>query len=217
MSTSMIESITVGWLETNCYLVIDKSTKESIVIDPGSDATAIINAINRLEIKILAIINTHGHGDHIAANSDINQVFHCPIWIHRDDADMLNNPVKNLSSQFGLSVNSISADRQLMDNEIIEFGRSRMRVIHSPGHSPGSICLLGDEWLISGDTLFYQSIGRTDLLGGNYQMIIESIKQKLFILDDKLTVYPGHGPFTTIEEEKINNLYVGPGVKNEHN
>ncbi|MFH1854032.1 MAG: MBL fold metallo-hydrolase [Candidatus Omnitrophota bacterium] len=200
----IIKKITVGPMETNCYIAGDESTREAVVIDPGGDYNKIKKIIGREGLKPIAIINTHGHGDHIIANDE----FGLPVWIHRQDADFLGDPSKNLSAEFGLMFRANPAKRLLERGDTLTVGKYSLEVIHTPGHTPGSICLKGDGIIFSGDTLFYEGIGRTDFSYGSQEDILKSIKEKLFTLEDRYVVYPGHGPSTTIGHEKTRNPYI---------
>ncbi|MFH1479562.1 MAG: MBL fold metallo-hydrolase [Candidatus Omnitrophota bacterium] len=196
----LIKKIVVGAIETNCYIAGDEDTKEVFIIDPGGDYKKIKELIDKNSLKPKAIINTHGHGDHILANKDLK----LPIWIHRDDADFLSDPSKNMSLMMGGFLSAGHASRLLGEGDILKIGKYSLEVIHTPGHTPGCICLKGDKVLFSGDTLFCNGIGRTDFPYGSYEDIVASIKNNLFKLDDDLVVYPGHGPSTTIGREKEN-------------
>lgn len=196
----IIRKIVVGIMEANCYIVGDESTKEAFIIDPGGDCKEIKKVVDHEHLKPKAIINTHGHGDHIMADGE----FGLPIWIHRLDADFLEDPSKNLSGTFGLMFKTGPAKRLLEHGDLLNLGKYNIEVIHTPGHTPGSICLKDDSVVFTGDTLFYEGIGRTDFIYGSEDDIMRSIKEKLFILDDYI-VYPGHGPSTTISHEKRHN------------
>nr|MBU1327801.1 MBL fold metallo-hydrolase [Candidatus Omnitrophota bacterium] len=200
----LIKKIVVGPLESNCYLVGDEHTKEIFVIDPGGDYKEIKSVIDKYSLKPKAVINTHGHGDHIGANKE----FSIPVWIHRLDADFLMDPSKNLSGAFGFLLKTKSASRLLEDGDMLDIGKYNLEVIHTPGHTPGSICLKGAGVILTGDTLFCQGIGRTDFTYGSEEDITSSIKEKLFTLDDDYVIYPGHGPSSTIGNEKINNPFI---------
>jgi glyoxylase-like metal-dependent hydrolase (beta-lactamase superfamily II) len=199
-----IKTVVAGMMEANCYIVGDESTKEVFIIDPGGDYKKIKKIIDANGFVPKAVINTHGHGDHIGADGD----FDLPIWIHRLDADFLQDPSRNLSGAFGFLLKTKPAERLLEEGDILNIGRYTLEVIHTPGHTPGSICLKGDSAIFTGDTLFCEGIGRTDFEYGSQDAIIRSIKDKLFILDDSYVVYPGHGPSTTIGNEKANNPFI---------
>jgi len=199
-----IKKIVVGLLESNCYLAGDEDTKEIYVIDPGGDYKKINSAIVEYGLKPKAVINTHGHGDHIGANNE----FGIPVWIHRLDADFLTDPSKNLSGAFGFFLETKAASRLLKDGDILGIGRHNLEVIHTPGHTPGSICLKARGVIFTGDTLFCKGVGRTDFAYGSQKDIMSSIKEKLFTLDDDYVIYPGHGPSSTMGNEKMNNLFI---------
>jgi glyoxylase-like metal-dependent hydrolase (beta-lactamase superfamily II) len=190
----LIKTIQVGELQTNCYIVADKDKHQGIIVDPGADADIIKKEISILSVSISAIINTHGHIDHTGANSG----FDYPVWIHRLDADCLTDSNLNLSYFLGLSLKSKRPSRLLEDGDIIDVGSIAFRCIHTPGHTPGSICLYTEGCLFSGDTLFHLGVGRTDLPGGSQERLEDSIRNKILVLPKNTIVYPGHGISTTI-------------------
>ena len=192
---------------TNTYLLWDETSKEAMIIDPANQSRALLEAIKDLNLKF--IVNTHGHGDHIGGNKFLKENTKAQLAIHELDAPMLVDPNKNLSTHWGANLVCPEADIQVKDGDFLELGEKQVKVIHTPGHSRGGICLLVEDLLFCGDTLFAESIGRTDLPGGDYSTIIRSIKEKLFILNDKTKVLPGHGPETTIGYEKVNNPFAG--------
>ena len=201
----MIKKIVVGGLETNCYIFADLDSKEAAVIDPGSDGDDNIKLeIEKNELKLKCIIKTHGHGDHISSN----RKFKAPVYIHRLDADFLEDSELNMSASFGFAIKSPPASRLLEDGDIIEIGSLKLKVIHTPGHTPGSISLLSDGIVFTGDTLFMGGVGRTDLAYGSDEQLINSIKYKLLTLDEKTVIYPGHGPSSTIGKEKRENSFI---------
>ena len=199
--------IPAGIYAANCYLVYDEDTKEGIVIDPGGDADDIINKIEELGLDIKYIVLTHGHGDHIAGVEDLKKYTNAKVAIHKDDAPMVRNGEKNLSSRMAMGTVEIEPDILLDEDDVIEFGKLSGKVIHTPGHTPGGISLKIEDSLFTGDTLFAGSIGRTDFEGSSYDSIINSIKTKLIVFPDETRVYPGHGPSTSIKMEKRNNPF----------
>jgi len=204
-----IRTLIVGPIETNCYIVYCPRTKEGVVIDPGDEGEKIVDAINNLGIKIKYVINTHGHHDHIKANKDVKQATGAEILIHASDATMLTDSSKNLSHYMGEIVSELAADKELNDGDVINFGTISLKVLHTPGHTPGCISLLSttEKICFTGDTLFNGSVGRTDLPGGNYKTLMNSLRGKLINLSNEVTIYPGHGPHSTIGEEKAINPY----------
>jgi len=203
---------TVGTLYTNCYVVGCNETKEALIIDPGFDtelvAKRILREADQLELQIKYIVNTHGHPDHIAGNGIVKKLTSAPILIHEYDAPMLTKATENLTILSGLRTVSLPpADQMLHDGDIVQVGDVALRVLHTPGHSRGSISLVGADAVFTGDTLFAGSIGRYDLPGASYEEIMLSIK-KLATLPDRMRVYPGHGPTSTIGEEKRHNPFL---------
>jgi glyoxylase-like metal-dependent hydrolase (beta-lactamase superfamily II) len=210
----IIERIVVGPLQTNCYIVADEATREGIVIDPGGDGKLILETVQRLEVDVKLIVNTHGHFDHIMANGEVMQGTDAPLAIHSDDAGMLLNPLRSFALLVGKIRPSPSATVFLKQGDALELGNRTLHVLHTPGHSPGSISLLctDEKAVFSGDVLFNQGIGRTDFPGGSYQVLVQSIRDKLFPLPDDTVVYPGHGPQTTIGFERTHNPFVSQEV-----
>ncbi len=198
----------VGHLGTNCYIIYCEQTLKAAVIDPGGSAEAIMAEINKANLNVEYIINTHGHADHIASNDAIKQATGAKVLIHHDDAGMLTSAERNLSVYIGGGFVSSPADRLLSHNDTITIGNIELKVLHTPGHTPGGICLLSETLVIAGDTLFAESIGRTDFPGGSYSQLIKSIKENLLVLSDNVKVLPGHGPETTIGWERKHNSFV---------
>jgi hydroxyacylglutathione hydrolase len=199
------KEIIVGALETNCYLVYCEETKECAVVDPGAEPERIFPEIAEDALKPIAIINTHGHIDHTGANRDIKDHYGAPIYIHAGDNAMLGKIQQLELSLFLGAKDSPPADHFMNDGDEIKIGNSSLRVLHTPGHSPGSVSLLGDGFLLSGDTLFMEGVGRTDLPGGSQKQLEESIREKIMTLPDDTVVLPGHGPQTTVGQERVNN------------
>ncbi len=194
--------------QTNTWLVYDDESGDALLFDPAAIGTEPLQFIKEHNLKVHAIVITHGHGDHIGGLAYFKKHLDAPILIHEADADMLTDNKKNLSEYIGMPLELPSADRKLKDGDTITFGAHEGKVLHTPGHTKGSIGILIDKFLISGDTLFEMSIGRTDFPGGSYEEIMHSIKTKFFTLDEDTIVYPGHGPRTSIGMEKLNNPFV---------
>lgn len=189
---------------TNCYIIVDEETKETIVIDPGGEPDKIKEMLNILSAKLKYIILTHCHGDHIGAVISTKKDFGGKILIHRTESENLNNPNITLSPYIGMEPIELEADSRLDDNDLIHIGNLEFKVIHTPGHTAGGICLYSEKYkmLFSGDTLFRGTWGRTDLPTGSMINIMDSIVKKLLILPEDTIVYPGHGKLTMIREEK---------------
>ena len=185
---------TVGWLSTNCYVVGCEETKEAAVIDPGleseAEAEEILDFIKQNGFHVKYIINTHGHPDHVSGNNFMKEATGASILIHESNSER------------------VQADRKLRDGDVIHVGNYKLVVLHTPGHTPDGICLLGDNVVFTGDTLFAGSIGRTDFPGGSFQELMQSIKTKLLPLPDSFKVYPGHESSTTIGDEKKHNPFL---------
>jgi glyoxylase-like metal-dependent hydrolase (beta-lactamase superfamily II) len=198
----------VGPLQTNCYIVGCEETKEGAIIDPGGDAKRILAEVERLGLKIKYVINTHGHFDHTLANKEVVKATGAPLAIHSADASMLTQG--GGARFFGIiGKASPPADVILDEGQVLTLGQIELQVLHTPGHSPGSICLYSEDEgvLFDGDVLFNMGMGRYDLPGGSYSVLMESI-QRLLALPDETTVYPGHGPATTIGRERRGNPFL---------
>lgn len=209
--TMIFETIVVGELGVNCYLLADSKTKEGIVIDPGAEPERILLAVKNSGIKVLTVLNTHGHFDHIGGNRRVAETTGSKLMINKEDEPFLSL-ASSSAKMYGLKADdSPVPSSYLAEGDLIRFGSHELRVIHIPGHSPGGSCfyLEKDGILISGDSLFDRSIGRTDLPGGSQTLLVGSIRSKLLTLPEDTKVFPGHGPATTIGLEKKHNPYLG--------
>ncbi len=198
----------LGQLGANFYMVTDESTNEMFVVDPGDCADIVKELINNADATLKYIILTHAHTDHIGALDEVKKAFDVPIVIHRDDADGLNDGDLNLCPAFGEKSPSSKADICVTDGDTLSVGKSTIRFLHTPGHTPGSMCILFDDKLISGDTIFYNSIGRTDFPGGSFESLVSSVKDKIYTLNPDTIIYPGHGETTTVGYEIMYNPFI---------
>ena len=204
----LVRKLVVGDLQTNCYVLADEKSKEGLVIDPGGDCGDIEEVIEKEGLNIKYIILTHGHADHIAALSSLKEKTNAQILIHAADSDMLLEPTYNLSFFTGENLICPKADKFFDDGDKIKIGSLELEVLHTPGHSPGGVSLFTDKMIFTGDTLFCEGIGRSDLPGASHNGLLHSIKTKILAKPDDTVVYPGHGPETTIGEEKENNPWI---------
>jgi len=203
-----LKHLQVGHLGTNCYIIADEKSKIAAIIDPGGDANEIINTVTKAKLIVKYIILTHGHGDHIAALKEVKEATDAKIAIHELDAHMLYSPESNLSTLLGNGFTQPSADIKLIGNEEFNLGDLTLKIIHTPGHTPGGISIQVDNVVFTGDTLFEGSIGRTDFPGGSFDKLINSIKDNLLILEDDTKIFPGHGEPSTIGYEKNMNPFL---------
>ncbi len=207
----ILKELAVGMFASNCFIVGSETTKEGIIIDPGADADAILNAVNGLGLTIGLIVATHNHVDHVGALRQVKEATGADYAVHEADVEGMTPAMfgRMLGVVMGGSFKSPPGpDRVLRDGDVIEVSDLKLTVLHTPGHTPGGISLLGDGVLFSGDTLFNFGIGRTDMSGGDYATLINSIVTKLMVLPDDTIVYPGHGPATTIGAERKRNPFL---------
>ena len=200
--------LVVGPLQVNCFILADEKTKEAVVIDPGDDAQEILKIIRDKGFKVKYIVITHGHFDHVGANKALKDATGAELLIHEGDAPVMASASQH-SQAFGMNTQSSPrADRYVKHGDIITAGEVSLKVLHTPGHSPGGISLLDQGMVFTGDSLFAGSIGRTDLPGGDLMTLIRSIKTNLMTLPDDTKVFCGHGPATTIGEERRENPFL---------
>ena len=204
----IIKGLAVGPIMANCYIVGCENTREAVVIDPGEDVDRILATLEQEDLSIKCILNTHGHFDHVGGNRQLKAATGAQLLIHQSDASMLGM-ISATASSFRMALeDSPPPDAYLEDGMAIAFGTISLQVISTPGHSPGGVSFYSDGVVFVGDTLFAGSIGRTDFPGGSFETLRQSIQERLFPLGDDVTVYTGHGPPTTIGQEKRFNPFV---------
>lgn len=204
-----VETFVVRYTATNCYLIYSKQDGEGLIVDPGDVSKELWHMVEKLKFKIKYIVNTHGHIDHTGGNDWYREKTGAPLLVHELDRDFYANPDLNLSTYSKPCVLK-QADRMLQDGDMIRIGKEELKVLHTPGHTPGSICLLSKTILFSGDTLFAGSIGRTDFPLGSYEELMNSLKTKIMTLQGNLAVYPGHGPSSHLDLERRTNPFLIP-------
>jgi glyoxylase-like metal-dependent hydrolase (beta-lactamase superfamily II) len=207
-----IHTLVVGQLQTNCHVITSRS--EAIIVDPGDEPERILMFIKDMNTTPTRIVATHTHFDHVLGVDGVRKGTKTPFLIHPDDLPMLQSMQSRVRQFMGFEVPPPpKVDGYIKDGDLLRLGDETIRVLHTPGHSPGSISLSGNGYVLTGDSLFNQSIGRTDLPGGDLKVLMHSIRDRLFKLDDDTTVYPGHGPETTIGDEKLANPLVGKAAR----
>lgn len=208
MSNIILKQFVLGALENNNFLLIDNFSKEAVLIDGSSYSDEIEKALQEHDATLKYLLLTHGHFDHILGVSEIKEKFGCKVLINKEDEVLLNS-VNSYVAQFGIgNVEVPKIDEYVEDNQVIKLGEHEIKVITTPGHTLGGVCYLVEDMLFSGDTLFYECVGRTDLPGGSFEQLVKNIKEKLFTLDKHIKVYPGHGYTSTIGHEIVNNQFL---------
>jgi glyoxylase-like metal-dependent hydrolase (beta-lactamase superfamily II) len=210
-------SLAVGPVGCTCSVVVCPVTREALIVDPGGDAGRILALLPKLEARVVGIVHTHGHFDHILGTREVAAATGAPVAIHGDDWELYQGLVDQARYFDLVAENPPDPSQILAGGEMLSFGQLQARVLHTPGHTPGSVCLFIEApgaapLLLAGDTLFEGGVGRTDFPGGSFEQILHSIRDTLFVLPDETVVVPGHGPETTIGEERENNPYVGRRV-----
>ena len=206
----IVKMLVVGPFASNCYIVGSSSTKQGMIIDPGAEAGNILRTVQQLGLSISLIVITHAHMDHIDALRAVKEKTDAQFAIHEAEKDLLAAAPMRMLIPLGLtpSKSPPQPDRLLKDGDLVDVSDLHFEVLHTPGHSPGGICLSGRGVVFSGDTLFNFGIGRTDFAGGSYELLMKSIREKLMVLPDETIVYPGHGPSTTIGDERRGNPFL---------
>lgn len=204
----ILESLPTGPLQVNCYIIGCETTRDAAVIDPGGDVDQILDLVQKLDLQVKLIINTHGHFDHVGGNRRLIEKTGAELLLHEADLPLLGLAAQHAAG-YGLSTEqSPEPDRLMKAGDLIRLGELELRVLETPGHTPGGVCLYVDDQVIVGDTLFAGSIGRTDLPGGDHQQLLDSIHKNLLTLPDETVAHPGHGPATTIGRERRYNPFL---------
>lgn len=205
----IIKRMPLGCYGANSYILTCEESKESVVVDPGGESEDTIKALTEENLDLKYIVLTHGHGDHIGGVLDLREKYNVPVLIHLNDEELINDSEKNLSVMLPMKDTSFKSDKNVTDGDIIHFGNIELEVIHTPGHSQGCICLKSGNDILTGDTLFKGSIGRTDLYGSSTQEdLVDSVNRKIMIYGDDVNLHPGHGAESLVGFERANNPFL---------
>ncbi|MBU8933790.1 MAG: MBL fold metallo-hydrolase [candidate division Zixibacteria bacterium] len=209
-----LQTLVVGMFEVNCFLYWDEDTGDGVIIDPGDEAQRIIEAVDQAGFTPKAILLTHGHGDHIVALTEVKEKYRIPLYIGDGEQDLLANPSANVTALVGHSIITPPPDHLMNDGDTLAIGSVQLKVLMTPGHTTAGVCFYDEieARLFTGDTLFFSSVGRTDLPGGSTEQLIDSIKTKILTLPDSVTCHPGHGPETTVGNERAHNPFLTGGL-----
>jgi len=208
----IVKQLVVGFMEVFCYILGCEETQKALLIDPAGDEERIIDTAHHLGLTIESVVNTHGHPDHTCGNAKVKDLTGAKLYMHALDDQLFNTPEgQSMAREMGFAI-SPPADVHLHDGSVVHFGNKQLAVLHTPGHSPGGICLYGENNLFTGDTLFVGAVGRTDLPGGSLDTMLKSIKEKILTLPDDTIIWPGHNygarPTSTVGLEKKHNPYI---------
>lgn len=201
--------LTVGPISTNCYIIMEKSKKRALIVDPGGDADRIMNKIKELQVSVDAILLTHGHFDHMLAADALREKYQVKVYLGQDDSELIKNPMENVSGMFGKPI-STHADVVLQDGQVLELAGFEIKVLATPGHTKGGVCYYIEKESVafSGDTIFQASVGRSDFPTGSGASLSKSIREKIFTLPEDTQLFPGHGDSTVVSYEKKYNMFV---------
>jgi glyoxylase-like metal-dependent hydrolase (beta-lactamase superfamily II) len=209
MAGLYMKRLEVGMFGTNCYIIMDEDTKEGYIIDPGAEARTILAAAEEAGLRCKGVLCTHGHMDHVGAVGKVSEATGAPVYISETDSGVLSGSVHGIGGRIGsLFVSKPSGAVLLKAGETLEFGTHSLRVLATPGHTPGSLSFLCENNLFCGDLVFQGSIGRTDLRGGSLSQLMEAVKREVFVLQPEVRVFPGHGPATTVGAERSSNPFL---------
>ncbi len=203
----LLHTLVVGF-DVNCYIVGSEQQNEAVVIDPGAESRRIFDVIEERQYAVRAILLTHGHFDHTGAAAELSELTGAKIFAHREEIELIEDPALNLSGMFGAARGFGAPIEPLSDGQIVEVGEMRLKVIHTPGHTPGGISLVAGEGVFCGDLVFAGSVGRTDLPGGSWEVMASTLRNKILSLPDRLALYPGHGRATSVGAERSHNPYL---------